>query len=76
MAGMLTRKEAAVRLGVSLETLDQLRRQGHLTYVQHRKGGKVWISEDAIAEYIARITHPATPERQVVNTYRKRRMSA
>lgn len=76
MAGMLTRKETAARLGVSLETLDQLRRQGHLAYVQHRKGGKVWISEDAIAEYIARITHPAMPVKQVVNTYRKRRLGA
>ena len=76
MAGMLTRKEAAARLGVSLETLDQLRRQGHLAYVQHRKGGRVWISEDAISEYIARITHPATPERRIVDTYRKRRLGA
>lgn len=73
MEGMLTRKEAAVRLGISLEKLDQLRRQKHLTYVQHRKGGKVWISEDAIAEYIARITHPARPQREVQWTYRKRR---
>ena len=73
MGGMMSRKEAAQRLGVSLETLDQLRRQGYLTYVQHCKGGKVWISEAAIAEYIARITHPATPLRPVVDTYRKRR---
>lgn len=76
MAGMLTRKEAAARLGISLETLDQLRRQGYLAYVQRRKGGKVWISEEAIAEYIARITHPATPERRIVGTYRKRRLGA
>lgn len=73
MEGMLTRKEAAARLGISLETLDQLRRQRYLSYVQHRKGGKVWITEAAIEEYISRITHPARPEKQAVNTYRKRR---
>lgn len=74
MAGMLTRKEAAEMLGVSPETLDTLRREGHLAYVQHKANGKVWITEDAIREYIARITHAAKPVRTVQNTYRKRRV--
>ena len=75
MSKMLTRKEAAKRLDVSLETLDDLRRRGLLAYVQHCPGGKVWVSEDAILECIARSTHKAAPVNPPVNTYRKRRMA-
>lgn len=71
---LLTRKEAAVMLGVSLPTLDADRADGHLSYIQRRPGGKVWIPEDAISEYLERMTHKAKP---VINlgkaTYRKRR---
>lgn len=56
---LLTRKEAAERLGVSLVTLDAERRGGYLTYIQRKPGGKVYITEDAIAEYLARATHQA-----------------
>lgn len=74
MGKLLTRKEAAARLGISLVTLDEERRGGHLAYIQRKPGGKVWISEDAIEEYLARATHPAMPEIKLgVNTYRKRR---
>ncbi len=70
---LLTRKEAAARLGVSLPTLDGERTAGRLTYIQRKPGGKVWITEEAIAEYLARGTHQARPEIKVVNTYRRRR---
>lgn len=71
---LLTRKEAAARLGISVELLDQERRTGRLAYIQRKPGCKVWITEEAIAEYLARITHPARPERQMTGwTYRHRR---
>jgi hypothetical protein len=43
-------------------TLDAERSSGHLAYIQRKPGGKVWITEEAIAEYLARATHPARPE--------------
>lgn len=71
---LLTRKEAAARLGIALSTLDVERSCGRLAYIQRKPGGKVWISEAAIADYLARATHPARPVNQNVNTYRKRRV--
>lgn len=59
---LLTRKEAAERLGIGESTLDQERAAGRLAYIQRCPGGKVWVTEEAIAEYLARATHPARPE--------------
>ena len=59
---LLTRKEAAARLGITVMTLDAERSSGHLAYIQRKPGGKVWITEEAIAEYLARATHPVRPE--------------
>ena len=59
---LLTRKEAAGRLGMSLPTLDLERATGRLAYIQRKPGSKVWITEEAIAEYLARATHQARPE--------------
>lgn len=71
---LLSRKEAALRLGISLVTLDAERNDGHLTYIQRKPGGKVWISEAAIADYLERATHSAKPVLYSArNTYRKRR---
>ncbi len=61
MCALLTRKEAAARLGISVGTLDTERAEGHLAFVQRKPGGKVWIKEEAIEEYIARATHRAKP---------------
>lgn len=58
---LLTRKEAAARLGVTVATLDAERVGGHIAYIQRKPGGKVWITDEAIAEYLARATHPARP---------------
>lgn len=71
---LLTRKEAAARLGMAISTLDMERSCGQLAYIQRKPGGKVWISETAIADYLARATHPAKPANQVISTYRKRRV--
>lgn len=76
MSKLLTRKEAAERLGISLETLDQLRRSRKIDYVQMKPNGRVWISEEAIEVFIARSTHQARPANEVVDTYRKRRILA
>ncbi|MCI2105432.1 MAG: DNA-binding protein [Intestinimonas sp.] len=71
---LLSRKDAAARLGVSLVTLDAERTSGRLAYIQRKRGGKVWVTEKAIAEYLARATHPARPElRAFRTTHQKRR---
>lgn len=66
---LLTRKEAAAMLGMSLPTLDIERATGRLAYIQRKPGSKVWITEEAIAEYLARATHQARPK---IKAYRRR----
>ncbi|WP_298069965.1 helix-turn-helix domain-containing protein [uncultured Mailhella sp.] len=75
MRTLLSRKEAAARLQISVDTLDVERASGHLAYIQRKPGGKVWITEDAIAEYLERATHPARPKlRTGTDTIRRRRV--
>lgn len=73
MAVLLSRREAACRLGVTPETLDSYRRQGLLAYIQHRPNGRVMIQEEAIEAFLAKGNHPVAP---IVSrpTYRKRRV--
>lgn len=74
MGTLLTRKEAAERLGITVATLDAERSSGHLAYIQRKPGGKVWITEEAITDYLTRATHPVRPQvRMTRDTYRKRR---
>lgn len=73
MSNLLTRQQACERMGISHDTLDRLRKDGLIAYIQRTPNGRVLISEDAIAEYYARITHPARQQREVLWTYRKRR---
>lgn len=74
MTILLTRKDAAERLSISDDTLDRLRKAGKIAFIQHTPNGKVWFTEDAISEYLARATHPAAPVLAVRDTYRKRRV--
>lgn len=75
MSNLLTRKEAASRLGISLVTLDEARKCGRIAYIQRVPGGKCFFTETAIAEYIARCTHPVRVNPQYNGmTYRKRRV--
>lgn len=74
MKQLYTRKEAAKRLGVSEDTLDRIRKAGQIAYLQRSPNGKVWISEDAIEEYFARITHPSRLKIAPQRTYRKQRI--
>lgn len=73
MADLLTRREAAQRLGISLVTLDELRGMGRIAFIQRCPGGKVFFTEASLQEYLARCTHPARPVTPITSTYRKRR---
>ena len=73
MEKLLTRKETARLLGISLSTLDDAKNRGLISYVQYVENGCVYFTETAIQEYIARSTHRAVPKRENTMTYRKRR---
>ena len=73
MRALVAGKGGAGRLGVAVVTLDGERNSGHLAYIQRKPGGKVWISEEAISEYLARATHQARPALKAVRAgYRQR----
>lgn len=69
MATLLSRQEAAARLGISVDTLDEERATGRLAYIQRKPGCKVWITESAIEEYLIRATRRARPERKIRSTW-------
>ena len=72
MEKLITRKEAADVLGISLATLDTARNAGLISYVQFVDNGCVFFTETALQEYIAKATHRAKPDEKR-STYRKRR---
>lgn len=75
MEKLITRKEAASILGISLATLDAARMDGLISYVQYVNNGCVYFTEVGLQEYIARSTHRARPK-EVNSTYRKPRNSS
>jgi len=72
MEKLITRKEAAKILGISLATLDAARTEGLIAYVQYVNNGCVYFTELGLQEYIARSTHRAKPK-EVNDTYRRTR---
>jgi hypothetical protein len=52
------KKRGCCSAGYSLVTLDEERQGGYLAYNQRKPGGRVWIAEAAIEEYLKRATHP------------------
>lgn len=70
MDKLISRKEAAKILGVSLATLDAARVNGLISYVQYVDNGCVYFTEVGLREYIARSTHRAKPKENNL-TYRK-----
>lgn len=74
MEKLLSRKEAASILGISLATLDAARMEGLISYVQYVSNGCVYFTEAGLQEYIARSTHRAKPK-ESIKTYRKQRNS-
>lgn len=57
---LLTVQEAAERMAVSPRTVRARMREGRLAYVQERRGTAVRIPEQAVVEYLASFTRPAT----------------
>lgn len=61
MEKLLTRKEAARLLGISIATLDAARTNGLVSFVQYCENGSVYFTETSLHEYVARSTHRAKP---------------
>ena len=72
MQNLISRKDVAEILGISVKTLDQARLNGLIAYVQFVDNGCVYFTETAIDEYIAKCTHRAKPAEKNA-TYRKPR---
>lgn len=74
MEKLITRKEAAKFLGISIATLDAARHNGQISYVQYVENGCVYFTEAALQEYIAKCTRRAKPTDKSL-TYRNPRRS-
>lgn len=72
MEHLITRKEAAQLLGISITSLDQARLTGQISFIQYVENGCVYFTEAALQEYVARCTHRAKPLESSA-TYRKPR---
>ena len=55
MDKLITRKEAASILGISVKTLDAARTDGLISYVQYVENGCVYFTEVGIQEYIKNV---------------------
>ena len=70
MEKLITRKEAAKILGISIATLDAARQNGLISYVQYVPNGCVYFTDAALQEYVAKCTKRAKPADNNL-TYRK-----
>lgn len=61
MEKLITRREAAKLLGISISTLDEARNNGLISYIQYVPNGCVYFTDTGIQEYIAKCTHRAKP---------------
>lgn len=59
MEKLITRKEAAEILGISIATLDAARNNGLISYVQYVQNGCVYFTSAGLQEYVAKCTHRA-----------------
>ena len=71
MERLITRKEAAQILGISIASLDAARNSGQISYVQYVPNGCVFFTDSGLQEYIAKCTHRAKPKEPEKTTYRK-----
>ena len=69
MEKLITRKEAAKLLGISIATLDEARSSGLISYIQYVPNGCVYFTAECLQEYIQKCTHRAVPIRNR-DTYR------
>lgn len=72
MEKLLSRKEAAKLLGISIATLDIARGNGLISYVQYVPNGCVFFTHAALQEYVAKCTRRAKPVENK-DTYRNAR---
>lgn len=72
MEKLITRKEAAKILGISIATLNAARNNGLIAYVQYVQNGCVYFTDAGLQEYVAKCTHRAKPMEKGT-TYRKPR---
>ena len=72
MEKLITRKEAAKLLGISLATLDEARNSGLRSYIQYEPNACVFFTDAGLQEYIAKCTHRAKPMEKK-ETYRNMR---
>ena len=61
MEKLITRREAAKLLGISISTLDEARNNGLISYIQYGPNGCVYFTDTGLQEYIAKCTHRAKP---------------
>lgn len=61
MEKLITRREAANLLGISIATLDEARSNGLISYIQYVPNGCVYFTDTGLQEYIAKCTHRAKP---------------
>ena len=74
MEKLITRKEAAKLLGISIATLDEARNNGLISYIPYVPNGCVYFTDTGLQEYIAKCTHRAKPTEKR-ETYRNVRGS-
>jgi predicted site-specific integrase-resolvase len=61
MEKLITRREAAKLLGISISTLDEARNNGLISYIQYVPNGCVYFTDTGLQEYIAKCTYRAKP---------------
>lgn len=74
MRELISRKDAARMLGISVKTLDKARIDGLIAYVQFTDNGCVFFTETALEEYVAKNTHRSKIVDGAKETFRKKRV--
>jgi len=69
---MMTRKEAAQYLGISLSTLDRAREDRKIAFIQYTPGGAVLFEEKDVADYMERYRQAADRSDRLYTFRRKR----
>lgn len=74
MDKLLSRQEAARRLGIGVTALDDIRRSGCIEYIQYVENGRVFFTENSIQQFIDKSTHRVIHRPAPKQTLRKRRV--
>lgn len=73
MEKLISRKEAAKLLGISIATLDAARNSGLISYVQYVQNGCVYFTDAGLQEYICKMHPSCKMPVEKSATYRKLR---